>query len=251
MLIHQTQEKLHSLKLEGMLLALQEQMDSGNVSNLAFEERLGLLVDREWLSRQDRQAARRLKVAKLRHQACVEDVDFRHPRGLDRGVFMDLATLRWVRAHRNLIMTGPTGIGKTWLACALANKACREGLSAAYFRVPRLIQELILARADGSYFKLLARLAKTDLLLLDDWAIARLDGQAQQDVLEVIDDRAGLRSTLLLSQAPTNKWHDNIGDPTVADAILDRVLGTATRLTLMGKTMRKEPTVKADLKPTE
>jgi DNA replication protein DnaC len=249
MLTHQTQEKLHDLKLEGMLLAFQEQMESTSMSHLSFEERFAFLVDRQWLLRQEKQTTRRLKAAKLRHQACVEDVNYRHPRGLDRGIFLDLASCRWVRAHRNLIITGPTGIGKSWLACALADKACRDGLTAAYYRLPRLVQQLAFARADGSFFKMLSGLAKTDLLLLDDWAIARLEGQAQQDILEVIDDRAGIRSTLMLSQVPTNKWHDTIGDPTVADAILDRVLGAATKIKLTGKSMRKEETSPDDAPP--
>jgi DNA replication protein DnaC len=255
MLTHQTEEKLHDLKLEGMLLAFQEQMaDSSKMSHLSFEERFGFVVDRQWLLRQEKQATRRLKSARLRHRACVEDVDYRHPRGLDRGQFLDLATCRWVRARRNLIITGATGLGKSWLACALADKACRDGLTSAYYRVPRLVQQLSFARADGSFFKMLAGLAKTDLLILDDWAIGRLEGQAQQDMLEVIDDRAGIRSTIMLSQVATNKWHDTIGDPLVADAILDRVLGAATKIKLKGESMRKEPSDEdptADPKPID
>jgi DNA replication protein DnaC len=251
MLIHQTLEKLHSLRLEGMLKAFQEQMDTGNAAHLSFEERFGLLVDRETDRRDERRVTRRLKAANLRHAACVEDVNYRHPRGLDKGVFQDLASCRWIHARRNVIITGPTGIGKTWLASALGDKACREGLTVLQERIPRLTHELALARADGSYFKLLARLQKLDLLVLEDWGLSTIDVRAQQDLLEVIDDRTGRRSTLVTSQLPIKKWHDTIGDPTVADALLDRLLSSATRLALSGETLRPrdDPRTKSTLTP--
>jgi DNA replication protein DnaC len=244
MLVHQTLEKLHNLKLEGMLKAFQEQMESANASHLSFEDRFGLLVDREFDRREEGRVARRLKAANLRHQAYVEDVNYRHTRGLDKGVFQDLATCRWIRAGRNVIITGPTGIGKTWLSSALGDKACREGLTVLQERVSRLAHELALARADGSYLKLLGRLAKLDLIVLEDWGLSTLDSHAQQDLLEVVDDRAGRRSTLITSQLPVKKWHDTIGDPTVADALLDRLLSGATRLALSGESMRPKDKAK-------
>ncbi|NDD31191.1 MAG: AAA family ATPase [Proteobacteria bacterium] len=232
-------DKLVQMRLRGMATALQEQADSGASSTLSFEERLALIVDREWLTRQERSMNRRVKLAKLRTEAYIEDIDYRHPRGLDRGVMQDLITSRWVHARRNVIITGATGLGKTWLANALSHKACRDGFSVAYKRVPRLVEELNLARADGTYLKLLAGLARTDLLVLDDWGLAPLTGQTQHSVLEIIDDRAGLRSTLLTSQLPVENWHDTIGDPSVADALLDRVLSASTIMQLKGESMRK------------
>lgn len=239
MLLNETMDKLYEMKLTGMLKALREQLEQGLGSGLSFDERLGLLVDREWAARQERQVTRRLKSARLKQTACVEDIDYRHPRGLDKGVLQDLATCRWIHARRNLILTGATGLGKTWIACALADRACREGFTAVYRRVPRLVQELALARADGTYLKLLAQLARTDLMVLDDWGLLPLEGQGQHDVLEIIDDRAGTRSTLLTSQVPVSKWHDTIGDPSVADALLDRLLGSSTKIHLKGESLRK------------
>jgi DNA replication protein DnaC len=240
MLFNQTLEKLHSLRLHGMVRALQEQVEQGTASGLSFEERLGLVVDREYLLRDEKRITTRLKKAKLKQVVCVEDIDYRHHRGLDKGTMLDLCSCRWIHAKRNLIITGATGLGKTWLACALANKACREGFTSTYRRVPRLVHELAVARADGSYLKLLAQIARTDLVVLDDWGLAPLEGPAQHDILELIDDRAGLRSTLITSQLPVARWHDTIGDPSIADALLDRVLATSTTIDLKGESLRKE-----------
>lgn len=236
----QTQEKLADLRLSGMLRGLREQIEGGVGIDLSFEERLSLLVDREWIARQENRLARRLRYARLKQQACVEDIDWRHPRGLDKGVLHELASCRWVRAKRNLIITGATGLGKTWLACALADRACREGFTSLYKRVPRLIHEFSIARGDGSYLKALAQLAKVDLLVLDDLGLSLLEGQDQHDLLELIDDRVGCRSTLVTSQLPVNKWHDTVGDPSVADALLDRLLQSSTQIQLKGESMRKE-----------
>jgi DNA replication protein DnaC len=232
-------EKLVGMKLKGMAHAVQELITQGASGELSFEDIFGLVVDREWMMREDRRMARRLREASLKQKACVEDIDYRHPRGLDKKVMKDLITGRWIAAKRNVIMTGPTGLGKSWLSCALAQKACRDGWSTRYTRVPRLVHELTLARADGSYLKFLAKLAKVDLLILDDWGLCRLDGTAQHDILEVIDDRVGQRSTLVTSQYPVSKWHDTIGDPSVADALLDRLLEGATQIKLQGESKRK------------
>lgn len=240
MLFEQTMEKLLGLRLKGMAQAVQELISQGSTSDLTFEDLIGLVVDREWMVRENRRMARRLKEASLKQKGCVEDIDYRHARGLDKKVMKELITGRWIAAKRNVIMTGPTGLGKTWLACALAQKACRDGWSTRYTRVPRLVHELTLARGDGTYLKFLAKLAKTDLLILDDWALCRLDGAAQHDILEVIDDRVGQRSTLVTSQYPVALWHDTIGDPSVADALLDRLLQGATQIKLQGESKRKE-----------
>lgn len=237
-MLQQTIDGLHQLNLRGMATALEEQFNGGDYGAMSFEERLALLVDREVLARQSRSLTRRLAIAKLKVAACIEDIDYRHPRGLDKGVMQDLATGRWIAAKRNVLLSAATGLGKTWLACALGNQACRDGYSTIYKRVPRLIEELTLARADGTYLKVLAALARTDLLILDDWALTPLSGTAQHSLLEVIDDRTATRSTIVTSQFPVAKWHDAIGDPSVADALLDRLLSSSTQISLKGKTMR-------------
>lgn len=236
----QTIEKLYDLKLGAMAEALRDMLSRPDQGQLTFAERLGLLVDHEWLRREENRLARRLKAARLRAPATVEEVDLHTPRGLDRQVFLSLVGGDYLRNHHNLVIAGPTGVGKTFLACALADKACRDGFAARYFRLPRLCFELALARADGSYLKLLGGLAKADLLILDDWGIAPLEGQAQHDLLEVIDDRAQSRSTLVASQVPPGEWHQLFTDPTVADAVLDRLLHNAVRIDLKGGSMRKK-----------
>ena len=239
MLTHPTVEKLHELRCPAMAKALVEQLASTQLHSLSFEERLGLLVDREITERHSRQLTNRLRRAKLRHAACIEDIDFRQPRGLDRDLVVSLADGRWVREHLNCLITGPAGVGKTWLACALAHSACRNGYSASYRRLPRLLTELAIARADGRYPKLLASLAKTELLVIDDWGLAKLNAESRRDLLEIIEDRYGIRSTVVTSQLPVEKWHDIVADPTLADAILDRLVHSAYQINLKGESMRK------------
>jgi len=240
MLTHPTLEKLESLRLTGMLTALQEQMGMDDINNLNFEERLGLLVDREAVYRESRRLKTRLRKAKLRHDAAVEDIDFRHPRGLDKSLVMRLADCNWLKNHENLIITGPTGVGKSYLACAFAQKACRTGYSAVYLRTSRLFENLGLAKGDGRYIKLLTGFAKTDLLVLDDFGLAKLNREHQHDLLEILEDRHGLKSTLVTSQLPVEHWHEQIGDPTMADAILDRLVHSAHKIQLKGGSMRKK-----------
>jgi DNA replication protein DnaC len=239
MLHHPTLEKLQTLRLSGMYKALTEQMNIPESEPLSFEERLGLLVDRELTERQDRRLQTGLRQARLKHNACVEDLDYRAPRGLDKALMRQLATCRWVHEGLNLIINGATGVGKTWIACALAQKACREGYSALYLRLPRLFEDLGLAHGDGRFSKLMARFAKTDLIILDDWGLAKFTAEQRRDLLELLDDRHGHRSTLVTSQVPVDHWHDVIGDPTLGDAILDRLVHNAYRITLKGESMRK------------
>jgi len=239
MLSHPTDDKLRTLKLTGMLKALQEQRHSETAVDLSFEERLGLLVDREQTERDSRRLATRLRFARLRQSACLEDLDWQTPRGLDRALVLALADGRYLARAHNVLVTGPTGVGKSYLACALAHTACRLGHTVLYQRLPRLLEEITLARADGRYPKLMATLAKAHLLVLDDWGLTPLTAAACRDLLELLEDRHGRRSTLITSQLPIDAWHDYLGDPTVADAILDRLIHNAIRLTLKGESMRK------------
>lgn len=242
MLTHPTLDKLQILRFYGMLKALQEQMQMTDIDQLAFEERLGLLVDREMTERENRRYKNRLSKARLRQQACLEDVDLHQKRGLDKALIMQLATCQWVKEAGNVLIIGPTGVGKTYLACALAHKACQQGYAALYFRMPRLLQELEIAKADGRYAKILKNLAKADLLLIDDWGLKKFAKEQSHDLLEILEDRHSLKSTLITSQLPVDHWHEIIADPTLADAILDRLVHNAYRINLKGESMRKKKT---------
>src|SRR6266849_10928450 len=241
MLINQTLDKLDALGLFGMGLGVREQLESNQYLSLSFDERLGLLVDREVEARDSRRLALRLKAAKLRQEASVEDIDFRTPRGLDRSVLMSLAQAGWVTAHHNVLVTRPTGVGKSFLGCALAHAAIRRGHTALYVRTPRLLTDLALSRGDGRYVRRLAHLAKIGVLVLDDFLLTPPSMIEAKDLLEVIDDRSQLRATLVVSQLPVENWHPALadGDPTLADAILDRLVHNAHRLTLKGASMRR------------
>ena len=241
MLKEPTLEKLQALRLDAMAAAWTAQHASPDIASLAFDERLGLLVDAEWLSRENKRIQRALREAKLRlTSACLEDIDYAAKRELDRSVVRQLATCRWIAEHQNVLITGKTGTGKTYLACALAQQACRQGYRALYRRAPRLYQELALARADGTYQRALAKLARVDVLVIDDWAMAPLATEQRQDLLEILEDRYGNRSTIIASQLDTKRYHDYLGDPTVADAVCDRLLHNAHRLVLQGPSRRKE-----------
>ena len=240
MLTHPILEKLQQMKFYGMLTALEEQMQMADIEKLGFEDRFALLVDREMTERENRRLKTRLRKAKLRLNASIEDIDFRHPRGLDKTLFMQLADCRYLKEHNNVLIIGPTGVGKTYLACALAQNACRKGYTALYFRLPRLLHELSIAKADGRYSKLLKSIARTDLLLLDDWGLSKFIKEQRHDLLEILEDRNGLRSTLVTSQLPVKHWHEIIADPTLADAILDRFVHNAYKLNLKGDSMRKK-----------
>ena len=243
MLTHNTLETLRSLKLHGMAAALEEQQSMPPTQTLSFEERLALLVDRERLYRDNTRRTRLLQQAHLKvAQACLEDLDYKAARGLDKRQIAALASCEWVRRGQNVLITGPTGSGKTWLACALAQHACREGLSALYWRVPRLFEELRVAHGDGSYMRLLKRIEKASILVLDDWGLSALGAQDRADLLETLDDRVPTRSTILISQLPVDTWHAYLGEPTLADAILDRLVHHSHRipLAMQGDSMRKQ-----------
>lgn len=251
MLLQPTLARLRDLRLTGMADALEEQQALPDVQSLSFEDRLTFLVEREATVRQDRRQTQLLRQAKLRLPASIEDLDFRSPRGLDRSVILRLATCDWIQNHQVVLITGATGTGKTYLTCALAQAACRQGLSTRYFRLPRLIDELARARADGSYPKLMNRLQKTHLLAIDDYGLASLNQTERRDLLEIVEDRTGRRATLVTSQLPLEHWHDVIGDATFADAILDRLVHHAHRITLKGASMRrKDPNPASTKTPT-
>jgi len=246
MLTSPTLDKLYSLNLNGMARALGEQLERADYQALTFEERLGMLVDREAQDRENRRLHRYLKSAKLRLQASIEDIDFRRPRGLDRATVLSLGESQWVDAHRNLLVVGPTGLGKTYIACALAQAAIRHGHTALYLRAPRMLQDLVVARADGRLRRLMMAWAKVGVLVIDDLALQPLTNQQAADLLEVIEDRHQLRSTIVTSQLLISDWHDSLGEPTIADAILDRLLHNAHRIELRGDSLRRPETALLD-----
>jgi DNA replication protein DnaC len=236
---------LRELGLHGMAKAFGEIEASDEAATLSHPEWLGLLLDAEATNRRNKALLARLRYARLRHQAVVEDVDYRAPRGLDRALFNKLAEGSWIDAHDNLILCGPTGIGKSWLACALGHKACRDNRSVLYQRIPKLFADLALARGDGRYARLLRSLSGVQLLVLDDWGLHPLDAAARQDILEILEERYGRRSTIITSQISVDKWHELIGDPTYADAILDRIVHNAHRINLAGDSLRRKRAGKA------
>jgi DNA replication protein DnaC len=234
-------EKLLAMRLQGMLEALKMQEQDREVSELSFLERISLLVDQQWSWRENQALGRRLRVAKLKGPACVEDIDFRAARGLDKSVIRALTKdSGWVRNHENLFVIGPCGVGKSFIASALAQKACRDGYSALYLRAAALLRDLAMARADGSLRQLLARLSRIDVLVIDDWAMAPLNETERRDLWEISEDRYQTRSTILTSQLPISRWHEQIGDPTIADGILDRLVHNAHRIEMRGESMRKK-----------
>ena len=244
MMTQATLHKLNEMKLFGMASGFEDQLASASSRTLGFEERFGLLVDQESTHRENRRLQRLLKLAKLRETACVEDIDYRPGRGLDRAEIASLALGDWIHQGINLIVTGPTGGGKTWLACALGNQACRQGVSVNFHRLPLLLEDLAVSHGDGSFRRRLGQLANVELLILDDFGMAPLNAVGRNDMLEVIESRSGSRATLITSQLPVDRWHDYLsgGNPTVADAILDRLVSGSHRLELRGESMRKQRT---------
>jgi len=246
MLTHPTLDKLQALRLQGMKKALIDQLNQDDVNSLSFDERFGLLVDREMLEKENRRLQTRLRKAKLKQTAAIEDIDYRYPRGLDKSLMLHLSSCGWVKAHQNVLIVGPTGTGKTYLGCALAHKACLEGYGSHYTRLSRLLPEIIIAKGVGTYTKMLQSLAKTDVLILDDWGLMTMNAEHRRDLLEVLDDRHDKRSTIVTSQLPIKLWHEAINDNTLADAILDRLIHNAHRIELKGESMRKIRAKKED-----
>ena len=240
MLNQQTLDKLYIMKLLGMADGFKEQLQQPSFQDLSFDQRFGMLVDGQWTWKENKRLKRLLKEAKLKLQASVEDIDYKTSRGIEKSVLINLTSCNWIRNHQNLLISGPTGVGKTFLACALAQKACREGFRTLYLRIPQFFYQIALARADGTYGNLMKKFSKTHLLVLDDLGLTSLSDTERRDLLEVIEDRHGATSTLITSQLPVENWHDHIGDPTIADAILDRIIHSAHRIQLKGGSMRKK-----------
>jgi DNA replication protein DnaC len=243
LLTHPTLDQLHQLGLAGMASAFAELQAAPQTVELTHAEWLALLLDRELTERRDRRLKARLRYARLRHHATIEDVDYRAPRGLDRSLFQKLAAGDWIDAPQNLIIEGPTGVGKSWLACALGHKACRDNRSVLYQRIPRLFPDLALARGDGRYPRLMRALGGVKLLILDDWGLEPLGPEQRRDLLEIVEDRYGRGATMITSQVPVDRWHDVIADPTLADAILDRLVHNAHRLKLTGDSLRRKTAI--------
>lgn len=239
MMNEQTLDKLYTMKLTGMADAFRDQLNQPSMNDLSFEERFALLVDQHFTWKEDRRMRTLLRQARLKDSACVEDIDYKTPRGIDKSVLLSLSGCGWIKKAQNLIITGPTGVGKTYIACAMANSACRKGLPALYKRAPRLFQEIAVARADGSYPKLMNTLLKTKVLIIDDFCITPMKEVERKDLLEVIDDRHKLSSTIISTQVPVKNWFETIGNPTLADAILDRLIHNAHKIDLDGDSMRK------------
>lgn len=242
MLTQETIEKMNAMKLFGMVASFDTQLSSNEYHELSFEERVGIMVDAEWTDRERRKLSRRLKVAKLRYPASLENVNFQAPRGLNRQQILTLGSGRWIAEQHNLLITGPTGIGKSFLACAFVERACRRGFTGYYVRASRLVHDLAVARGDGSYSRVVSRLAKLDLLAVDDWLLHPLKDAERRDLMEVIEERAERGSTLIATQLPVNQWHTAVGDPNHADALCDRILHRAHRITLKGASLRKTKT---------
>ena len=240
MLNEQTFDKLYAMKLTGMAEGFKEQLEQPSCHDLSFNERFGMLVDRQWTWKENKRLKGLLQKAKLKLQACVENIDYKTPRGIEKSVIMNLISCDWIRKHQNVLISGPTGVGKTFLACALAQRACREGFRTLYLRCPQFFYQMALSRADGSYPALIKRFSKTYLFVLDDLALTPLNDTERRDLLEVIEERHGATSTLVTSQLPIENWHDHIGDPTIADAIMDRLIHNAHRIQLKGGSMRKK-----------
>lgn len=252
MLVEQTMEKLNAMKLFGMAKALREWLNTPKHTDVTPQDFIGLLADAEWVSRENRKLQVRLAAARFKLQACVEDIDFSHPRGLAKSVMLELGTSRWVQQHQNVILTGHTGLGKSYLACALGQKACRDGFAVVYRRAPRLFDELALARADGTHTTLLKRIAKAQVLILDDFGLETLTAQARKDLLELLDDRYNVSSTIITSQLEPKDWHAVIGDPTLADAICDRLVHNAHRIKLTNaESIRKTENLTTKPKPSK
>jgi DNA replication protein DnaC len=241
-----TLEKLKTLKFYGMIRAFEEQLKSSDSESLSFEERLGLMVDQEAIERENRGLQSRLKQAKLRQRACMEDIDYRSSRGLDKSLVKSLSTCKWIKDKLNILISGPCGVGKSYLACAFGHRACLEGNKVVYFRASRLFPDLSVARGDGRYSKLMKTIAKANLLIIDDWGLATLNDQERNDLLEILEDRHGIHSTIVASQLPVDKWHEIIGNQTLADAILDRLVHSAYKINLKGDSMRRKKAVNGD-----
>jgi DNA replication protein DnaC len=239
-MLHQSIDKLRAMRLSGMARALEEQLHQSDIGRVAFDERLAMLIDREEVDRHNAALTQRLRLARLRQAACLEDIDYSQPRGLDRALMRSLSSGRWLVEHNNILVLGPTGAGKSFVACALGNQAARQGHAVRYQRLPRLLDELAMARAEGRYARLLSRLSEISLLVLDDWLLAKLTADQRRDLMEVIDDRHQRGSTVLATQVPVERWHEQIGDPTYADSILDRLVHNAYRIELRGVSMRQQ-----------